>query len=65
MRPLDAAQIARLQFHRDGATANPETVTGTINMTMSMAGGHPMHVKRTIQGKWMGADCGSVKAAGG
>ena len=50
-------------FHFE--TANPETVTGTINMTMSMAGGHPMHVKRTIQGKWMGADCGSVKAAGG
>jgi Protein of unknown function (DUF3617) len=49
-------------FHFE--TANPETVSGTVNMTMSMGGAKSMHVKRTIEGKWMGADCGDVKAAG-
>ncbi len=40
----------------------PETVTGTIHMTMT-EGAHTMTVNRTLQGKWIGGDCGSLKRA--
>jgi hypothetical protein len=49
-------------FHFE--TASPEAVSGTINMTIS-DGAHNMTMKRVIQGKWLGADCGNLKRAGG
>jgi hypothetical protein len=48
-------------FHFE--TSSPETVSGTVNMTVS-EGAHSMTMKRVIAGKWIGADCGDVKAAG-
>jgi Protein of unknown function (DUF3617) len=48
-------------FHFE--TAGPEAVNGTINMTIS-DGAHSMTIKRVIQGKWLGADCGNLKRAG-
>ena len=48
-------------FHFEAA--NPESMNGTIDMVMS-DGVHSMNVKRVIQGKWLGADCGNVKSAG-
>jgi hypothetical protein len=48
-------------FHFEAA--KPEAVTGTINMTISV-GGNVMTMKRVIQGKWLGADCGDVKESG-
>lgn len=49
------------RFHFEAAS--PESVAGTVDMTIG-AGGKPIHMHRVIQGKWMSADCGSVKAAG-
>jgi len=43
--------------------AGPETVNGTITMTMS-DGARSMTIKRVMSGHWASADCGSVKAAG-
>ncbi|MGH6664734.1 MAG: DUF3617 domain-containing protein, partial [Pseudolabrys sp.] len=48
-------------FHFEAAS--PETMNGTIDMTMS-DGVHTMTVKRVMHGKWLGADCGGVKSAG-
>jgi len=39
---------------------NPTSVTGNMNMTMSN-GGKSMATKSTFSGKWVAADCGSVK----
>jgi len=47
-------------FHFE--TSSPEAVSGTVNMTVS-EGAHSMTMKRVIAGKWIGADCGDVKAA--
>jgi hypothetical protein len=41
--------------------ANPETMMGTINMTMT-DGVHTMTVKRVVNGKWLAADCGNLKS---
>jgi len=48
-------------FHFE--TSSPEAVSGTVNMTIS-EGAQSMTMKRVIAGKWLGADCGDVKAAG-
>ncbi len=48
-------------FHFE--TVGPQTVTGTIHMTMT-EGAHTMTVNRTLQGKWVGGDCGSLKREG-
>jgi len=48
-------------FHFE--TSSPEAVSGTVNMTIS-EGARSMTMKRVIAGKWLGADCGNVKAAG-
>jgi len=37
-----------------------EEVTGTVNATTSW-GGRSFHVDYDLKGKWLGADCGSVK----
>jgi hypothetical protein len=39
---------------------SPERVNGSWDMTMSDAS-HSMKVKNTLQGKWLGADCGNIK----
>jgi hypothetical protein len=39
---------------------NPETWTGTMEGAVSDTGG-AMNLKSTFSGKWLGADCGSVK----
>ena len=39
---------------------SPESVTGTVETMMGSAG-HTMTVKTQFQGKWLGADCGSIK----
>jgi hypothetical protein len=43
--------------------ASPEAMDGSVNLAMT-DGVHAMTIKRVIKGKWLGADCGSVKAAG-
>jgi hypothetical protein len=48
-------------FHFEAA--NPETMTGTINMTIT-DGVRTMTVKRVVNGKWLAADCGTLKKAG-
>jgi Protein of unknown function (DUF3617) len=40
--------------------ASSEAVTGTVDMTVS-DGGNTIQVSRTLQSKWLGADCGKVK----
>jgi hypothetical protein len=42
---------------------NPQTFSGTFNM-VSTDGTNTMTVKRTMQGKWLGSDCGNVKPQG-
>ena len=37
--------------------------TGTINMAMSGANGQSMTTERTMEAKWLGADCGGIKDA--
>jgi hypothetical protein len=39
---------------------NPETVAGQINMSIGDAN-NTMTIKQTINGRWLGADCGGVK----
>ena len=48
-------------FHFEAAS--PETMTGTINMTIT-DGVRTMTVKRVVNGKWLAADCGNLKRAG-
>lgn len=48
-------------FHFEAAS--PETMTGTINMTIT-DGARTMTVKRVVNGKWLAADCGDLKKAG-
>ena len=40
-----------------------ETVRGEVTMAIS-GGGNTMNSNRTLEGKWLGADCGSVKPSG-
>jgi hypothetical protein len=40
---------------------NPESITGNWDLTMS-DGTHTMDMKSKLQGKWLGADCGSIKS---
>ncbi len=42
------------------ATGGPERLSGTINMKVS-DGAQNMTMRRVIEGKWIAADCGSVK----
>ncbi len=39
---------------------SPDHVTGTVMMVMTR-GGKTMTVNSTMEGKWLGSDCGSVK----
>jgi hypothetical protein len=39
---------------------SPDHVTGTVLMVMSRDG-KTMTVNSTMEGKWLGSDCGSVK----
>jgi hypothetical protein len=39
---------------------SPEAVRGTMTMTVSN-GGNTMTVKRVMNGRWLGSDCGNVK----
>lgn len=43
--------------HFHFAAPNPATVNGTIEFTAN-DGSHTMTIKRVINGKWVGADCG-------
>jgi hypothetical protein len=43
------------RFHFEAPS--PDTMTGTIDLTMS-DGVHTMHVKRSMHGQWIAADCG-------
>ena len=38
-----------------------DQVTGTINRVMTATGGKTWTVNGTIQGKWLGPDCGAIK----
>ncbi len=58
---LDEAQQATGNLHIDAMDS--ETIRGTFNMVMS-GGSNTMTVKRTLQGKWLGSDCGDVKPGG-
>jgi hypothetical protein len=40
-----------------------QTIHGNINMVVS-SGANAMTIKRTMQGKWLGNDCGNVKPQG-
>lgn len=40
--------------------SSPEAIAGTVDMTVS-EGGRSMKVNRQISGKWLAADCGTVK----
>ncbi|MBV9153766.1 MAG: DUF3617 domain-containing protein [Alphaproteobacteria bacterium] len=40
-----------------------ETVRGEVKMAIS-GGGNTMNSNHTLEGKWLGADCGSVKPSG-
>ncbi len=40
-----------------------ETMSGDINMVVSN-GANTMTIKRSLQGKWLGGDCGDVKPRG-
>jgi hypothetical protein len=41
-----------------------ESYEGTMDMNTT-ANGHPMTVKATLKGKWLGANCGTVKPSDG
>jgi Protein of unknown function (DUF3617) len=45
-------------YHFEAPT--PETLSGNTDTTTSV-GGQSMHLKNTIEGHWVGADCGDVK----
>lgn len=45
-------------IHMD--SANRESFAGALNM-VSTDGTNAMTIKRTMQGKWLGSDCGKVK----
>jgi len=51
-------QKANGTMHIDAT--NRESFTGAFNM-VSTDGTNTMTMKRTMQGKWLGSDCGSVK----
>ena len=40
-----------------------ETIRGEVSMVLS-SGGNAMTSKHTLDGKWLGADCGNVKPSG-
>jgi hypothetical protein len=40
-----------------------QSIRGNLNLVVS-GGANTMTIKRTMQGKWLGSDCGSVKPAG-
>lgn len=42
------------------AAPDPATMHGTLDMAMT-EGGHTMTMKTEVNGKWLNADCGSVK----
>ncbi len=44
-------------------TSGPAAMSGTVDMTVT-DGTHTMNVTRQLQGKWLGADCGTVKPSG-
>ncbi len=58
-------QIACTGRHQMSGTVHfdapsPQAMNGTIDMTVS-EGGNVMKINRQISGKWLAADCGSVK----
>jgi Protein of unknown function (DUF3617) len=54
----DGKSTSDVHFEIKGGTR----MSGKINFVMS-SGGKTMTVNSTVQGKWLGADCGSVKDA--
>ncbi len=66
-RSLDARMVCTGEQQATGNlhidAMDSETIRGTFNMVMS-GGSNTMTVKRTLQGKWLGSDCGDVKPGG-
>jgi Protein of unknown function (DUF3617) len=74
-RKIVSSTRSDLQMHDECGSAERKTVsdvhfqvkggtqmTGTINVVVT-SGGKTMTVVSTVQGQWLGADCGSVKDA--
>ena len=53
----------RTSGHFRFEAVSPEAMTGTIDVTVTN-GARTMTIKRVMHGKWLGADCGSLKNAG-
>jgi len=51
--------VADMHFEVKGGTQT----NGNINLVITRPNGKTMTMKSTLQGKWIGADCGSVKDA--
>ena len=66
-RTLDARMVCTGEQQATGnlhiEALDSQTISGTFNMVMS-GGSNTMTVKRTLQGKWLGSDCGDVKPNG-
>lgn len=61
---LDAHMECTGEQHATGdlhiEAVDRETIRGNFNMAMA-GGSNTMTMKRTLQGKWLGSDCGDVK----
>ena len=55
----DQKTVSDVHFEVKGGTQ----MNGKINIAMTSTGGKTMTIKSTVEGKWLGADCGSVKDA--
>jgi hypothetical protein len=53
----DATSVSDVHFEVKGGTQ----MAGKINVVMTSTAGKTMTIKTTVDGKWLGADCGSVK----
>jgi hypothetical protein len=74
VRKVVSSSSSELTLHDECNNKNQKTVSdvhfevssgtqmrGKINIVMSSPSGKTMKVNSTLQGKWLGASCGSVK----
>ncbi len=63
---MDAHMVCTGQQHATGnlhvAATDRQAITGNFDF-VSTDGKNTITIKRTLQGKWLGSDCGSVKPA--
>ncbi|MEJ0019370.1 MAG: DUF3617 domain-containing protein [Acetobacteraceae bacterium] len=52
------AQQASGTFHIE--SSDPRSMSGTLDLVVS-SGANSMTIKRTLQGRWLGSDCGTTK----